>query len=136
MRASPDSDVNESITPGQVKLDEGSESPLSEVPEIEPPKKKKKAAAPSGGKKTGPKEKAHLETEPKTPPAAKAKANKNEDGAMDDPEADGQEEAGEEEVKEASSRPPPVNSSYLPLPWKGRLGYVSHPNVQIVTYFY
>jgi UV DNA damage endonuclease len=30
----------------------------------------------------------------------------------------------EEEVKEALSRPPPVNSDYLPLPWKGRLGYV------------
>ncbi|CAO2650837.1 Nn.00g091340.m01.CDS01 [Neocucurbitaria sp. VM-36] len=27
------------------------------------------------------------------------------------------------EVKEALSRPPPVNSEYLPLPWKGRLGY-------------
>jgi len=36
-------------------------------------------------------------------------------------------EAGEDEeqeVKEALSRPPPVNSEYLPLPWKGRLGYV------------
>jgi len=30
----------------------------------------------------------------------------------------------EDEVKEALSRPPPVNSDYLPLPWKGRLGYV------------
>ena len=41
-----------------------------------------------------------------------------------DPEAEGSDaEAGEEEVKEALSRPPPVNSSYLPLPWKGRLGY-------------
>lgn len=30
----------------------------------------------------------------------------------------------ETEVKEALSRPPPVNSEYLPLPWKGRLGYV------------
>lgn len=30
-----------------------------------------------------------------------------------------------QEVKEAIVRPPPVNSSYLPLPWKGRLGYVS-----------
>lgn len=29
------------------------------------------------------------------------------------------------EVQEALSRPPPVNSDYLPLPWKGRLGYVS-----------
>lgn len=41
-----------------------------------------------------------------------------------DPEAEGSDaEAGEEEVKAALSRPPPVNSSYLPLPWKGRLGY-------------
>jgi UV DNA damage endonuclease len=30
----------------------------------------------------------------------------------------------EEEVREALSRPPPVNSDILPLPWKGRLGYV------------
>ena len=42
-----------------------------------------------------------------------------------DPEAEGEEEANEEELKEALSRPPPVNSDYLPLPWKGRLGYVS-----------
>ncbi|KAK8200451.1 UV-damage endonuclease [Phyllosticta capitalensis] len=40
-----------------------------------------------------------------------------------DPEADGGEDAGEEEIKAAVSRPPPVNSDYLPLPWKGRLGY-------------
>ena len=41
-----------------------------------------------------------------------------------DPEADGDEEPDELEVKEALSRPPPVHSDYLPLPWKGRLGYV------------
>ncbi|MCJ1465466.1 UV-damage endonuclease [Pseudocyphellaria aurata] len=40
-----------------------------------------------------------------------------------DPEADGDEEAGEGELQAALSRPPPVNSNYLPLPWKGRLGY-------------
>ena len=48
-------------------------------------------------------------------------------GVSGDPEdAEGAEgEEGEEaEFKEALSRPPPVNSSYLPLPWKGRLGYV------------
>ena len=28
-------------------------------------------------------------------------------------------------LKLEGSRPPPVNSDYLPLPWKGRLGYVS-----------
>ncbi|KLJ05587.1 hypothetical protein EMPG_10920 [Blastomyces silverae] len=40
-----------------------------------------------------------------------------------DPEANVDIPADVEEVKEALSRPPPVNSSYLPLPWKGRLGY-------------
>jgi UV DNA damage endonuclease len=29
------------------------------------------------------------------------------------------------DLKEEGARPPPVNSDYLPLPWKGRLGYVS-----------
>jgi UV DNA damage endonuclease len=28
-----------------------------------------------------------------------------------------------EEIQKALSRPPPVNSDYLPLPWKGRIGY-------------
>lgn len=27
-------------------------------------------------------------------------------------------------IKKEAGRPPPVNSDYLPLPWKGRLGYV------------
>lgn len=42
-----------------------------------------------------------------------------------DPESDQDVPADVEEVKESLSRPPPVNSDYLPLPWKGRLGYVS-----------
>jgi UV DNA damage endonuclease len=42
----------------------------------------------------------------------------------DDPEAEEGLEEDEVEVKEALSRSPPVNSEYLPLPWKGRLGYV------------
>lgn len=42
-----------------------------------------------------------------------------------DPEADVDIPADIKDVKEAVSRPPPVNSNYLPLPWKGRLGYVS-----------
>ena len=41
-----------------------------------------------------------------------------------DPEAEGEEEADEEEIQAALSRPPLINSDYLPLPWKGRLGYV------------
>lgn len=42
-----------------------------------------------------------------------------------DPESDEDIPLDAEELKEALGRPPPVNSSYLPLPWKGRLGYVS-----------
>lgn len=47
-------------------------------------------------------------------------------GLAGDPEGeavDGEEE-DEVELKQALARPPPVNSEYLPLPWKGRLGYV------------
>lgn len=43
-----------------------------------------------------------------------------------DPESDVEIPLEAEELKEALGRPPPVHSSYLPLPWKGRLGYVSH----------
>lgn len=42
---------------------------------------------------------------------------------VQDPEADEEEDADPEEITAALARPPPVNSSYLPLPWKGRLGY-------------
>ncbi|KAF9698135.1 hypothetical protein EKO04_003436 [Ascochyta lentis] len=46
-------------------------------------------------------------------------------GVTGDLEADGVdgEEGDEVELKKALARPPPVNSEYLPLPWKGRLGY-------------
>lgn len=30
-------------------------------------------------------------------------------------------------IKREGARPPPVHSDYVPLPWKGRLGYVNHP---------
>lgn len=42
---------------------------------------------------------------------------------QEDPEADGDDTVDPEELRAAMSRPPAVNSSYLPLPWKGRLGY-------------
>ncbi|KAJ9658427.1 UV-damage endonuclease [Neophaeococcomyces mojaviensis] len=48
---------------------------------------------------------------------------KADDTEIGDPEADGDEAADPEELRRAMSRPPAVNSSYLPLPWKGRLGY-------------
>ncbi|KAF2463496.1 UV-endonuclease UvdE [Lindgomyces ingoldianus] len=53
-------------------------------------------------------------------------AVKEDVGVMVDPEAEeGQpnQNADGEEIKEVLSRPPPVNSDYLPLPWKGRLGF-------------
>lgn len=83
-----------------------------------PPKK-------GGGKKKAVKQE-DPEAEPtaasKATPAKKAKKTGEEDRG--DPEADGDgEPADEEEIKEALARPPPVNSDYLPLPWKGRLGY-------------
>lgn len=55
-----------------------------------------------------------LESGPKT---AKKKA------ASLDPESDEDVPAAVEEVEEALTRPPPVNSDYVPVPWKGRLGY-------------
>lgn len=40
-----------------------------------------------------------------------------------DPESDEDVPTNVDEVQKSLSRPPPVNSDYLPLPWKGRLGY-------------
>lgn len=124
LRASPDSDVDKRLAPGPVKSERESESPLSDVPDVEPPTKKrntKKGAAKGGVAVKSEKEAVAAAAEPiKKAPSTKAAHND-----MGDPEAEGEEEAGEEEVQEALSRPPPVNSDYLPLPWKGRLGYVS-----------
>lgn len=59
----------------------------------------------------------------KSGPAKKAIVKREEATEAADPEAEGDEDANPEEIKEALSRPPPVNSDYLPLPWKGRIGY-------------
>jgi len=56
--------------------------------------------------------------------STKKQASKTEDNEVKaDPEADDDEAADPEELTAAMTRPPAVNSSYLPLPWKGRLGY-------------
>jgi UV DNA damage endonuclease len=123
-RASPDSDVDTRMAPGPIKSEPGSESPLSDVPDAEPPAKKrntKKGGAAKGAAVKKENEDAAVEATPKKTPVKKA-AKANDD--MDDPEAEDFEEADEAEVNEASRRPPPVHSDYLPLPWKGRLGYV------------
>lgn len=127
-RASPDSDVDKRLAPGPIKSEQGSESPLSDVPDAEPPAKKrntKKGAAKTGAAVKKEKDDVAAEATPVKKTPVKKAANDD----MDDPEADGLEEADEAEVNEASRRPPPVNSDYLPLPWKGRLGYVRQPEL-------
>lgn len=122
-RASPDSDVDKRIAPGPIKSEPGSESPLSDVPDTEPPAKKrntKKSAAKTGAAVKKEKDDGTVEATPAKKTPVKKAANDD----MDDPEAEGDEEADEEELSAALARPPPVNSDYLPLPWKGRLGYV------------
>jgi UV DNA damage endonuclease len=62
-----------------------------------------------------------------TPPTSNGVKVEDDVGVTVDPEEEEgpkDENEDEEEVTEALSRPPPVNSDYLPLPWKGRLGYV------------
>ncbi len=97
-----------------------SDSTLSDISEMESPTKAK--APPARASEKGGKAKA------KSAGPARLKKEDAKQPQFLDPEADGVEEADEEEIKEALSRPPPVNSDYLPLPWKGRrLGYVSRP---------
>lgn len=59
--------------------------------------------------------------------ANEGQARSNLDNMPIDPESDEDVPIEPEELQEALSRAPAVNSSYLPLPWKGRLGYVSTP---------
>ena len=99
-----------------------SESSLSDVSELESLIKARAMPKPiaKGAKVV----QAKVNEEAKVTAPAKAKESAKEPQFLD-PEADGEEEADEEEIQAALSRPPPVNSDYLPLPWKGRLGYVS-----------
>jgi UV DNA damage endonuclease len=55
--------------------------------------------------------------------ALAAKQENDDATAPIDPEAGGAITEDIETVKLEAARPPPVNSAYLPLPWKGRLGY-------------
>lgn len=80
-----------------------SESLLSEIPELELARKKKTAEA--------------------TPIPNKSIEIEQGIEGLSDPGADSDVPVKEEEIKQVLSRPPPVNSDYLPLAWKGRLGY-------------
>lgn len=131
LRASPDGDETMNLEKAgmdvekQVK-EEDSDSPLSEAQEIEEPVEKImgiKTGKTATAAKIEDKEKSKKPTV-----AAKRKSEPTKEPQFLDPEAEGDEEADEEEIQAALSRPPPVNSNYLPLPWKGRLGYVSSPH--------
>lgn len=136
LRASPDaSEADERIdleaagmdVDKQVKKEQDDEdSPLSDIES--PVKSKKNAAKSKAGGASG----KEFKTEPAKKTASNAKPHdKTEKIEFVDPEAEDDEEADEEELQAALSRPPPVNSDYLPLPWKGRLGYVSIANFLI-----
>jgi len=118
-RPSPDSDINEAIAPDNL-LAADSESSLSDAMSIETPKKKQQPAKKAVAKAINGGE----AVPPKALTKAKLKATTADEELRNDPEADEEEgEVDPEEIKKAVSRPPPVNSDYLPLPWKGRLGY-------------
>jgi len=117
------------------------ESPLSdlrdETPTITPVKKLKKTPTKSSiAAKKGSDEIKAFRAEQAAKKAEETKVKKEEYGdewdKRQDPDGD---EVGSVEdadtLKLEAARPPPVNSDYLPLPWKGRLGYVS-----IASYFY
>ncbi|EMF17208.1 UV-endonuclease UvdE [Sphaerulina musiva SO2202] len=111
LRASPDGDVDQKIAPSPVGSETNgskAESPLSDLPEtLEPPKTKLKTGGKTQKVATEGESQRHTRTDSGDPEAGE------DDASAADPE----------EIKEALARPPPVNSDYLPLPWKGRLGY-------------
>ena len=130
LRASPDADVTMNLEEAgmdvakQVK-EEDSDSPLSELEEVEEPVEPKKQKGKGKGISAANMKKGNKEESGKPAVVAKDKKEATKEPQFLDPEAEGDEEADEEEIQAALSRPPPVNSDYLPLPWKGRLGYVS-----------
>lgn len=134
LRASPDaSEDDERIDLAAAGMDvdkqvkeEDNDSPLSDLSDVAYPAEAKKTKPKPKPKASNSKKNTQIE-DSKTKPAAPGGVKKESTSELQflDPEAEGDEEADEEEIQAALSRPPPVNSDYLPLPWKGRLGYVS-----------
>ncbi|KAF2839730.1 UV-endonuclease UvdE [Patellaria atrata CBS 101060] len=120
LRASPDGEADQIIPTGILKPEDVSDSPLSDIPEPVLERKKRKVAHGRVSKSS--------QVNEALPPELSVNTEKlkNEAAVPGDLEIEGeeqQEEADEEEIKSALSRPLAVNSEYLPLPWKGRLGY-------------
>ncbi|KAF8867369.1 UvdE-domain-containing protein [Acephala macrosclerotiorum] len=148
LRASPDADEKgEALDIGEIgpttpaktngvkaALKQGvSDFPLSDIdaptPTATPAKKPKKTPTKSSiAAKKGSDEIKAFKAEQAVKKAAEVGVKKEEDGDEGDKrvDPDGDDEAPAEDVdtlKKEAARPPPVNSDYLPLPWKGRLGY-------------
>ena len=136
LRASPDADETINLEAAgmdverQVK-EEDSDSPLSDLQDVEEPVEQKKGKGKAKGKGAVAATVKNGDKEVSKKPAVAAKDGKaaTKEPQFLDPEAEGDEEADEEEIQAALSRPPPVHSDYLPLPWKGRLGYVSFAHI-------
>ncbi len=142
LRASPDADEpDERMNLAEAGMDvekqvkeEDNDSPLSDVSDIEHPIKTNKVK-PKAKDSVGPKRVAKGDVKAKPATAAKDTKETAKEPQFLDPEAEGDEEADEEEIQAALSRPPPVNSDYLPLPWKGRLGYVRFIGMSILAIY-
>jgi len=147
LRASPDADepgegfdlgkVDNGIsaTNSAMKVEDASDSSLSDLnghTSIATPAKKLKRSPTKSSiaAKKGSDEIKAFRAQQAANKAAETKLKKEQDAdewdSRQDPDGD---EAGPAEdakvLKLEAARPPPVNSDYLPLPWKGRLGYVS-----------
>lgn len=134
LRASPDADEKgESLNVAKVvgkpkrakKAADANSSDLSDAPVEPSPKRAKKTPtkASVAAKKGSDEIKAF-----KAAQAAQQAAVKKEEPEGGDPEGEGDVVEDADAEKREAKRPPPVNSDYLPLPWKGRLGYVSAPS--------
>lgn len=141
MKKVNDGSSNSAKSNGILKAEEDSDSPLSDTP-LETPvttaaKKQKKTPTKSSiAAKKGSDEIKAFKAEQATKKAFKTKVKKEDADEWDqrmDPDGD---EAGPVEdvdvMKREAGRPPPVNSDYIPLPWKGRLGYVSSESMRIL----
>jgi len=115
-----------------------SDSPLSDIGDSPVTKKQKKAPTKSSiAAKKGSDEIKAFRAEQAAKKAAEVKVKKEPEGDEWDnrQDPDGDEVGPLEEadvLKLEAARPPPVNSDYLPLPWKGRLGYVSFTILQLL----
>lgn len=146
LRASPDAqgqgealDLNkiENAKPATVNVNgniasktDDSDSPLSDIqtPAATPKKAKKTPTKSSiAAKKGSDAIKAYrAEVEAKKAAEKKIKKEDHDDGMeREDPDCDAAVVEDADAEKLEAARPPPVNSSYLPLPWKGRIGYVN-----------